>query len=138
MCHTCASQLTQILHFFTPSLELCSKFKYLLTMHWSYIMYIIHSCFLSYKWITFVEDVFSNFVIFRIKCKFEPKVFNICCKIEFRQFQFLFSLLIIKLIFFSNLKKNGAHLGKKIHFKILNVLWLLKHHQFASKFEHWN
>jgi len=67
---------------------------------------------------------------------FETNVF----RNEFHQF------LIISIMILFNFERNGAHLIMKndilkkniIHSYFEHTKWFLKHHPFASSFEHWN
>ncbi len=80
--------------FWVPHLTLHFKYKYILSKNWFYIMYMMHSCPLSYKYEQlFVKDTCSKSIIFKVKNTFESSVFK----------------WVIKTIF----KRNGAHLVEK-------------------------
>jgi hypothetical protein len=88
MWHSCVGLLIQNLYLSHPIYNYVIIFKkiyYTLIMHH---VYYASMFFITSKWITFVKDAFSTFMIFKAKNKFEPKVFKCVVKMDFTNLKF--------------------------------------------------
>ncbi len=88
MWHSCVGLLIQNLYLSHPIYNYVMIFKkiyYTLIMHH---VYYASMFFITSKWITFVKDAFSTFMIFKVKNKFEPKVFKCVVKMDFTNLKF--------------------------------------------------
>ncbi len=129
-----------------PHLTLHFQYKYILITNWFYIMYIMHSCLLSYIyiyiWTTFVKATFSKSTIFKIKNSFEPNVLKWVIKKLISSNPF--ALLIINVKVLPNFQKEWCTFGRKkrclkntrafVHFQALNALNMQKNIIIIGKF----
>jgi hypothetical protein len=86
---TCVGLLTQILHFSHQVYNYVLNSSIFLTTLWSnIIVYYASMFFVIYKWITFVKNTFSKFIMFRAKTSLNQRHKSVL-KNEFHQFQLL-------------------------------------------------
>jgi hypothetical protein len=118
-----------IFTFFIPNLQLCFEYSYF----WLYLdlYHFIYNAFMFWimqKWITFVKDTFSKFIIFRVKYKFETNMFKCVLKwILSISSAFFFIVTNDKILL--NLKKEWCTFDKKKGLKkklFFQLLWTCK------------